>query len=61
MAIYFVGEYESIYSKLKNEKSISEYTASLKSSMSKVETEMNGVIDLIDELDGNYSKELRIN
>jgi hypothetical protein len=29
--------------------------------MSEVETEMNGVIDLIDELDGNYSKELRIN
>ena len=61
MAIYFVGKYPSLYNKLQNEKSISEYIASLESSMNEISSEMDGVMELLNELQGDYSKELREN
>ena len=61
MAIYFIGKYPSLYNKLQNEKSISEYIASLESSMNEISSEMDGVMELLNELQGDYSKELREN
>ena len=58
MAIYFVGEYPSFYEELKNKELLKVQKEALKTSMTEVDTEMNGFASLLTELDGKYSQEL---
>jgi hypothetical protein len=61
MAIYFVDKYQSAYSKMENEKSTIEYGASIESCVNEIDSEIQGVMELLEELDGNYTGELKVN
>ena len=58
MAVYFVGAYPELYENLKSKPLLEENKNSLMTSMSEVDSEMNGITGILTELEGKYTGEL---
>ena len=58
MAIYFIGDYPVLLESLKSKALMDEQISTLKTSMEEVQSQMDGITVLLEELQGSYSGEL---